>query len=150
MKACFCAILAGLFLQAYPAVAKQARASRQTAAKTTVTADVKYAQSHYNYRSASSVREAFDNAPPRTGTRTWCDGSSRHRRAVSTRPGDRVVENLTGDFTGGVGYGTNGDVGFVDGYGQVHFYTGGFQPRIPLGGPYRPGMTFGRGFMRHR
>lgn len=146
MKACFCAILAGLILQAHPALAKQAQASRQTDVKTAV----KHAQPRYDYRSASPVREAFDDAPPRAGTRTWHDRCSGQRRAVSGGRGDRVVEHLTGDFTGGVGYGTNGDVGFVDGYGQIHFYTGRFTPRIRFGGPVRFGMRFSRGLARHR
>ena len=149
MKACFCATLAGLILLAHPALAKQAQASRQTAAKATVKADVQYAQSHYDYRSASSVREAFDHAPSHAKFWPGHDGHPGHHSFHSARRGDRVVEHLTGDFTGGVGYGTNGDVGFVDGYGQIHFYAG-FQPRIPFGRPVRPGMTFGHGFMPHR
>ena len=57
-----------------------------------------------------------------------------------------VVVYLSGDFTGGCGYGA---VGFVVGYGQTHFVVGGFRSMNPLPhGPYTPNRFAprGRGF----
>jgi hypothetical protein len=107
VKACLTVISAGLVLLTLPAPAKPVKHDRH--------ADVKYAQSYYDYHSASSVREAFDAAPPRA----WHQGHPGYRRDELGKR--QVVESLTGDFTGGVGYGANGDMSFVDGYGQVHF-----------------------------
>lgn len=91
-----------------------------------------YAQSHYDYRSASVVREEFSDAP-----RGYWMRHARHSGGYEERHDRRVVENLRGDFTGGVGYGANG---FVDGYGQTHFYVGSFRGMNPLPhGPYAPG-----------
>ena len=92
-------------------------------------ADVRYAQSYYDYRSASSVREEFLGMP-RMGWHRYRDFGWRdfHR---GWREGT-VVEDLKGDFTGGVGYGANGDEpGFVDGFGQTHFFVGGFRRNVP-------------------
>jgi hypothetical protein len=135
VKTCLAVMSAGLLLLALPALAKPAKPDRR--------ADVKYAQSYYDYHSASSVREEFD--PVRR--RSWHEGHRGYRHGFAER--GRVVESLTDDFTGGVGYGTNGDVGFVDGYGQVHFY-GGYAPQNPIGRPHRFGMGLGRGLPRRR
>ncbi len=135
MKACLTVISAGLVLLALPALARPVKHDRH--------ADVKYAQSYYDYHSASSVHEAFDSAPPWA----WYQGHRGSRREESGKY--RVVESLKGDFTGGVGYGTNGDVSFVDGYGQVHFYSG-FAPQNPIGKLNRFGMRFGRGLPPRR
>lgn len=129
MKACLAVISAGLVLLTLPALAKPAKPDRR--------ADVKYAQSYYDYHSASSVREAFESAP----RRAWHEGHRGYRHDFAER--GQVVESLRGDFTGGVGYGTNGDVGFVDGYGQVHFYSG-FAPPSPMVRVHPFGMGFGR------
>ncbi len=129
MKACVTVISAGLVLLALPALAKPAKPNQNHRA------DVKYAQSHYDYHSASSVREAFDAAP----RRAWHGGHRGFDHNGSD--GRRVVESLKGDFTGGVGYGANGDAGFVDSYGQVHFYSG-FAPQNPIGRLHRFGMGF--------
>jgi hypothetical protein len=131
VKACLAVISAGLVLLALPALAKPAKPGQNRGA------DVKYAQSYYDYHSASSVREAFEPAP----RRAWHEG---HRVSHQDSAGrGRVVESLTGDFTGGVGYGTNGDVSFVDGYGQVHYYSG-FASQSFVGRVHRFGMGFGR------
>ena len=57
-----------------------------------------------------------------------------------------MVENLrSGDFTGGVGYGADGDVpSFVDGYGQTHFFVGSFRRMAPV--PRRFGAPRHAGF----
>jgi hypothetical protein len=106
-------------------------------------ADVRYAQSFYNYRSASEVREEF-----REGPRSSRRHDGHFGRGDFYRRGRdaMVVENLrTGDFTGGVGYGANGDVPyFVDGYGQSHFFVGGFRRMAPTGRFGAP--RFGGGF----
>lgn len=94
------------------------------------------AQSHYDYRSASSVREEFADAP----RGYWLHSRDRgfDRYAYRERREGRVVENLRGDFTGGVGYGADGNA-FVDGYGQTHFFVGSFRRMNPLPhGPYTP------------
>ncbi len=98
------------------------------------------AQSHYDYRSASPVREEFADAPHGYWLRSRDQGFDRY--AYQERR--EVVENLRGDFTGGVGYGADGNA-FVDGYGQTHFFVGGFRPLNPLPhGPYTPNR-FGPG-----
>jgi hypothetical protein len=115
--------------------------------------DWHYAQSYYDYQSASVVREEFSNAP----RGRWM-GASRDRyfgRAddYRERRDGIVVENLRGDFTGGVGYGADGGAAsFVDGYGQTHFFVGSFRQmnRLPHG-PYvpnrfAPSQGFHRGF----
>ena len=92
-------------------------------------ADVRYAQSHYDYRSASSVREEFLDAPP---TGWYRDRDFGWREFHHHWREETVVEDLKGDFTGGVGYGVNGDVpSFVDGFGQTHFFVGGFRRNAP-------------------
>ena len=100
--------------------------------------DVRYAQGFYDYRSASRVREEFHDGP----TMRWQGGGHwDHRDFHRESRGGMVVENLrSGDFTGGVGYGVNGDVpSFVDGYGERHFFVGSFRRMAP-----RP--AFHRGF----
>ena len=96
-------------------------------------ADRHIAQSTYNYRSASLVREEFIDAPRGHWARpAW--GRHFDDYAYEERYDSRVVENLRGDFTGGVGYGADA---FVDGYGQTHFFVGGFRGMNPLPhGPY--------------
>ena len=108
--------------------------------------DREYAQSFYDYRSASSVREVFMGMPP--DGRFGRHGGRRERRYGA------AVENLQGDFDGGVGYGTDGAMSFTDGYGQVHFYTGDFARHPGFGqgrrfGP-RPGFSFRQGSPRGR
>jgi len=110
-----------------------------------------YAQSYYDYRSASFVREEFIDAP----RGRWM-GASRDRYDSGYDYRERhdglVVENLRGDFTGGVGYGTDGGAGFVDGYGQTHFFVGSFRQmnRLPRGpfmpNRFAPSRGFGRRF----
>lgn len=106
--------------------------------------DVRYAQGFYDYHAASTVREEFqDGYGPR-----WRRDDGFGRDAYREHRDGMVVENLrSGDFTGGVGYGLNGDVAsFVDGFGQTHFFVGNFRRMAPgtrFGAP-RPG--FHRGF----
>ena len=105
-------------------------------------ADVRYAQGFYDYRTAGEVREAFHD-----DSRAYrMQGFSRRDFYRGRREG-MVVENLrSGDFTGGVGYGLNGDVpSFVDGYGQTHFFVGNFRAMAPHGhfGAPRPGFRRG-------
>ena len=130
MAARFYAALALGVLLAGPALAKPTHpvhhAARHAAHRA---ADLRYAQSFYDYRSASAVRDEF----------------------YDQRREGMVVENLrSGDFTGGVGYGANGDVpGFVDGFGQTHFFVGNFRRMAPLGRfgmPRFGGPRFGQGF----
>jgi hypothetical protein len=98
-----------------------------------------YAQSFYDYRSASAVREEFIDAPRghwMDASRDGYDGEYDYR----DRRDGLVVENLRGDFTGGVGYGADGGAAsFVDGYGQTHFFVGSFRQmnRLPHG-PFMP------------
>lgn len=110
--------------------------------------DVRYAQGFYDYRSAGMVREEFQDGPdPR-----WDRGGRFDRRdTYRERYDGRVVENLrSGDFTGGVGYGLNGDVpSFTDGFGQTHFFVGSFRRMAPMGrfgAPRFGGQRFGGGF----
>lgn len=128
-----------------PAMAKSARPAHHAPVHSAKThraqPDRQYAKSHYNYRSASVVREAFTGVPH--GMRSWRE---RHYGgyAYEERHDSRVVENLRGDFTGGVGYGADG---FVDGYGQTHFYVGSFRGMNPLPhGPYLPNRAGPRAF----
>ncbi len=122
------AVLAGVgiaLLPAGPAAAKPVRPAHHAAAAPRAHADRHYAQSHYNYRSQNLVREEFIDAPR---------GRSFDRHACCERR--EVVEHLRGDFTGGVGIGADG---FVDGYGQMHYFVGSFRPMSPLPhGPYAP------------
>lgn len=141
MRTGFYAALAGVaLLLSDPAMARPARHVHHT--KTARThSDRQYAQSHYDYRSASIVREAFIDAPRGHWTRP-----DRHYGGYAERRDGRVVENLRGDFTGGVGYGANGDV-FVDGYGQTHYFVGSFRGMNPLPhGPYLPSRSPRRSF----
>jgi hypothetical protein len=133
------AALAGaslVLLMAAPVTAKPAHPIHHTAGW-------HHAQVHYDYRSASLVREEFIGAP---GAR-WMRASREHsfdRHAYRERRGRQVVENLRGDFTGGVGYGADG---FVDGYGQTHYFVGSFRSMNPLPhGPYAPNRASPRGF----
>ena len=103
------------------------------------------AQPRYDYRSASPVREAFADAPRGRWMRPSREGYFEVRIYRERR---EVVENLRGDFTGGVGYGADGGV-FVDGYGQAHYFVGSFRRMNSLThGPYMPGRAapHGRGF----
>lgn len=172
MKTQLLAVLAGAsLLLAAPALAKPAR---DTHAHVSAHhghrghADLRYAQSYYNYQSASSVRESFWDGPAhgwREASRgRWQAGTDAYRGQQE----GLVVENLQGDFNGGVGYGADGDLSFTDGFGQVHFFTGSFAPRTGFGphrfgfrqfGPrqfgmrpsgMRPGFGAGRGFARGR
>ncbi len=105
-------------------------------------ADVRYAQSRYDYHSAGAVREEFSDGP-----RAQFRHEGRFDRGdfYRGRREGQVVENLRGDFTGGVGYGSNGDVpSFVDGYGQTHFFVGSFRPMAP--GARFGASGFRRGF----
>lgn len=136
MKIQFLAVLAGAGLAmvlAAPATAKPVRHNH-------------HAQSPYDYRAASPVREAFHDAPRGRWAR-----SSREvyygRTGYRERREDLVVENLRGEFTGGVGYGADGGAGFVDGYGQTHYFVGSFRSMNSLPhGPYRPAPSRGHGF----
>lgn len=133
MRIGFCAALVGSALALLlngPATAKSVHPHAHP-----LHADRHYAQSHYDYRSASIVREEFIDAPRRMRpSHMYRSGGY----AVEERRDSRVVENLRGDFTGGVGYGANGDA-FVDGYGQTHFFVGSFRGMNPLPhGPYQP------------
>jgi len=140
MRMGFYAALAGAglaLLLSGPAGAKSARHHVSRAH-----ADRHIAQSYYNYRSASLVREEFIDAPRGYwGRPAW--GHHFDDYAYEERYDSRVVENLRGDFTGGVGYGADG---FVDGYGQTHFFVGGFRGMNPLPhGPYLPHRFGARG-----
>lgn len=116
--------------------------------------DVRYAQGFYDYRAQDAVREEFRDGPGRQ----WRQGRYFDREDFySERYDSRVVENLrTEDFTGGVGYGLNGDVfggggaSFVDGFGQRHFFVGSFRRMAPVpsrfGAPRFGGPRFGGGF----
>ena len=104
--------------------------------------DRHYAQSYYNYRSTSVVREEFIDAPRGYWARPWRERSGGY--AYEEGRDNRVVENLRGDFTGGVGYGADG---FMDGYGQMHYFVGNFRGMNPLPhGPYTPSRPRGRAF----
>ena len=100
--------------------------------------DVRYAQGFYDYRAAGAVREEFRDG---SDARWYRSGHFDRRDSYRERYDGRVVENLrSGDFTGGVGYGLNGDVpSFVDGFGQTHFFVGSFRRMAPKG-------RFGGGF----
>ena len=104
------------------------------------------AQSYYNYRAADVVREEFADGPRGRWMRASRDRYDRGTDDRGQRDG-LVVENLRGDFTGGVGYGADG---FVDGYGQTHFFVGSFRQmnRLPRGPfmPHRFAPSRGRGF----
>src|SRR5262249_34990824 len=95
--------------------------------------DVRYAQGFYDYRAASTVREEF-----RDGPRWSRDERFDRHDFYNERYDSRVVETLrSGDFTGGVGYGLNGDVpSFVDGFGQTHFFVGSFRRLAPVPGRF--------------
>ena len=143
MAICFRVLLAVSFavLAAGGAAAKTTHPVRHHRVAHHRAADVRYAQGFYDYRAASAVREEFRDA----SRGRWRDDRTYGR---TERRGGMVVENLrSGDFTGGVGYGLNGDVpSFTDGFGQTHFFVGSFRamgPRAHFGAP-RPG--FGHGF----
>jgi hypothetical protein len=143
-----CAVLALSFtvLTVGTAGAKTAshmhHAKRHTAHRS---ADVHYAQGFYDYRAAGVVREEFREDPDSR----WYRGDRRdfYREQYD----GRVVENLrSNDFTGGVGYGLNGNVpSFVDGFGQTHFFVGSFRRMAPMGrfgAPRFGGRRLGGGF----
>jgi hypothetical protein len=105
------------------------------------------ARLHYDYRTADSVREEFAHAQRGHWMR---ESRERYDSRYDYRERREVVENLRGDFTGGVGYGADGGAGFVDGYGQTHYFVGSFRQmnRLPHG-PYAPrgfAPSRGRGF----
>ena len=133
-------------LTAGSAVAKTAR--HHVVRHETHRSDVRYAQGFYDYRAASEVREEFQDGPRGQWHRDerWQRDFHRERRE------GMVVENLrSGDFTGGVGYGLNGDVpSFVDGFGQTHFFVGNFRRMTPVPGRFGAsrfgGPRFGGGF----
>jgi hypothetical protein len=122
-----------------PAMAKTAHHGHHT----TSHSERHYAQSYYDYRSASLVREEFADAP-RGRWMAPPQDEYFEERFYQERRDSRVVENLRSDFTGGVGYGADGG-GFVDGYGQTHFFVGSFRRmnRLPHG-PFMPNR-FGMG-----
>ena len=135
---CFSVLTAG------SAVAKTARHPHHATRHTIHRSDVRYAQGFYDYRAASPVREEFQDGPRARWHREGRFDRDFHREQ---REG-MVVENLrSGDFTGGVGYGLNGDVpSFTDGYGQTHFFVGSFR-RMPPGARFgAPRPAFRRGF----
>ena len=105
--------------------------------------DVRYAQGFYDYRAASAVREEFRDG---ARARRYRDGRFERRDFYRARHDGMVVRTLnSGDFSGGVGYGLNGDVpSFTDGYGQTHFFVGSFRRMAPRFGAPRPGAH--RGF----
>ncbi len=144
MKAYFAVLLMGAGLAALlagPAMAKPARHYHpHHAVVHHDCAGRHYAQSYYDYHSASLVREEFRDAP---GRRHF----HRHDDYRERQDGE-VVENLRGDFTGGVGYGADGGAaGFVDGYGQMHFFVGSFRRDGGLPhGPFGPRGPQGRRF----
>jgi hypothetical protein len=157
MKIHLLAVLAGAsLLLAAPVLAKPARETHMHVSAhhaRHVHADRRYAQSYYDYRSASSVRESFRDGP----SRDWREARGHWQGGYREQRDGLVVENLRGDFNGGVGYGTDGDLSFTDGYGQVHFFTGSFAPRPGFGpnrfGPHRFGPRQfgpGHGFTRGR
>jgi hypothetical protein len=139
MRLGFYAALAGsvlALLLSGPAMAKLARHGHHTARPHS---DRHYAQSHYNYRSASIVREEFIDTPRGHWIRP-----AHHFGGYEERRDSQVVENLRGDFTGGVGYGADG---FIDGYGQTHYFVGSFRGMNSLPhGPYTPNRSRGRAF----
>ena len=102
--------------------------------------DVRYAQGFYDYRAAGAVHEAFRDS--RGGDwyrdRHFHGRDFRAQEFYGERRGGMVVENLSsGDFSGGVGYGLNGDVpSFVDGFGQTHFFVGNFRRMAPVPGRF--------------
>ena len=102
------------------------------------------ARLHYDYRIADLVREEFADAPREHWMR---ESRERYDSRYDYRERREVIENLRGDFTGGVGYGADG---FVDGYGQRHFFVGSFRQmnRMPRGPfmPHRFAPSRGRGF----
>ncbi|HEY4274018.1 MAG TPA: hypothetical protein VGM68_00920 [Rhizomicrobium sp.] len=90
-------------------------------------------RSHYSYALAHSVREGFREMPQ--GRYHSREDFYAARESYYRQSGE-IVENLRGDFTGGVGAGADA---FIDGYGQTHFYVGSFRGlnRLPHG-PYGP------------
>ena len=145
------AVLASLaILLAGPAMAKPTHHHAKAPAAPRRSSERQYAQSYYNYRSASVVWEEFRDVP----RGRWMDAS---RDRYFSRSGEyyerhdgMVVENLRGDFTGGVGYGADGGASFVDGYGQTHFFVGSFRqmPHRPGRFGPAPGPRFGPSFHR--
>ncbi|MES2255852.1 MAG: hypothetical protein V4559_12530 [Pseudomonadota bacterium] len=122
-----------------PAMAKPARHAHRAHGERHST------QPYYDYRSAGAVREEFADAPRGRWMRSSRDGYFEEHVYRERR---EVVENLRGDFTGGVGYGADGGA-FVDGYGQAHYFVGSFRRMNPLPhGPYMPrrAAPHGRGF----
>ncbi len=155
MKIRLYAVLAGASLAvllASPALAKHPKPVRTHRAAHAVhhgEAGRRYAQSYYDYRSSSLVREEFIDAPRRPWMEAPHDG--RFGRYDGYRDGrdGLVVENLRGDFTGGVGYGADGDAAsFVDGYGQRHFFVGNFRGMLHGPGRFGPPPRVGQGFRR--
>lgn len=148
MRIGFYAVLAGTGLALLMSGAATAKSAHPThhikvrhAKVHRLPADRAYAQSTYNYRSASLVREEFVDVP----RGYWIRPAHGFGRYEERQSDGRVVENLRGDFTGGVGYGATGDA-FVDGYGQTHFFVGSFRGMNPLPhGPYLPNRFGPRG-----
>ena len=113
--------------------------------------DRSYAQSAYDYRSASAVYEEFRDAPRGHWMRASRQGYFGDAGDYRERREGLVVENLRDDFTGGVGYGADGGAAsFVDGFGQTHFFVGSFRQMPHRPGRFGPvpGPRFGQGFHR--
>jgi hypothetical protein len=130
--ACLCLVLAA------PVAAKPVRHDHPATAQGTNHShpDRRYAQSYYNYRSQSMVREEFRDIPDGHWMHARRD---RYAQAYRERRDGLVVENLRDTFSGGVGYGADG---FTDGYGQTHYFVGSFRQMNPLPhGPFRPGRV---------
>ena len=155
MKIRLCAVLAGASLAALlasPALAKHpkhVRANRTAHAVHRSEAGRRYAQSYYDYRSSSMVREEFIGAPHRAWREAPHDGHFDRYDGYRDGRGGLVVENLRGDFTGGVGYGADGNAAsFVDGYGQRHFFVGNCRGMLHGPGGFGPPPRAGQGFRR--
>ncbi|HEY4077516.1 MAG TPA: hypothetical protein VGM26_11365 [Rhizomicrobium sp.] len=89
-------------------------------------------RTRYDYASAAPVGQQASNAP-------W-------RQAPSEPYGGAGLQVDPRNLSGGVGYGAEGGgvggAGFVDGYGQVHFATGGSVQNGPTYNSYNQSFQF--------
>ena len=87
-----------------------------------------YAQSYYDYRSSSTVTETMERQAPRHGRMDRDDAGSRFYGEATAHSSygqsEQQVELDSRDFSGGVGYGTDGGAGYGYSYGRIYSHGG--------------------------
>lgn len=101
--------------------------ARHAPARMSSDAGAEYAQSYYDYRSASAVREVTVISQAQPWVEAPHDGNIGGYQDGSYGGGyggQQVLGRVDANCGGGVGY-NQADQGYMDSYGQVHFATAG-------------------------